>query len=140
MLEKRAAGALNEILDQVSAVKVREIRPTPHTPGHSLALLASIEVLGQPHMLACTIVSGATPSRIEESLSELRRGVPADAENATPVLIAPRIPHSVQPKYQSARVGYLDFHGNARIELGEVFILKRSLPLRPPQASAVLGS
>ena len=138
-VETRAAGVLKGLLEQVSAVRVREIRTAPRAAGRSRALFASIDVLGRPHTLACAIASAATPSHIGEALSELRRGVSAESRAATPVLIAPRLPRSARAMYQSTKVGFVDFQGNAHLELGEVFIWKRSLRQRRAHPEVLLG-
>ena len=45
----------------------------------------------------------------------------------TPVLIAPELSEEAQALCRESNTGFLDFEGNARLYLDEVFIVKRSL-------------
>jgi hypothetical protein len=126
-LEVRAAEALKALLEQVSAVKLRELRREPPARGHAAELVALIDVYGHSHTLACEVNLDTRPSRVRASLKKLHNCAAHLAGAATPVLIAPYLSPEAQALCKECRAGFLDLEGNARLTLGEVFIGKRSL-------------
>lgn len=124
-LEPRAAEALRTLLGRVSVLKLKEIRYAPEGP-----MLARVEVLGHSHTLACKIEPDAQEENLRETLDSLRQSAPREGSTATPVLIAPHLSAEERDLCKNCSAGYLDFEGNARLALGEVFIGKRSLPRR----------
>lgn len=121
-LESRAIAALRAVLGQVSVIKLREIRREDQDPGNDLILVAHLDVLGRAHKLACEVQPNVQPGRLRSALRKTR-----DSESATRVIIAPYLSPEAQSLCKESHTGFLDLEGNSRIELGEVFIGRRSL-------------
>lgn len=121
-LELRATEALRALLGQVSVIKLKEIRRTPHGQ-----MLARVDVLGHSHTLACEIEPNVQPERLRHALHELQSGAAQCEGTATPVLIAPYLSPEAQAFCKERSACFLDLEGNARLALGEVFIGKRSV-------------
>ncbi len=127
-LRIRAAEALRAVLAEVSGTKVREIsHPSPDT-GSAGAFTASVEVYGRHHTLACEVAPDIQPDHLRALLQELHSSIASTRTTATPVIIAPYISDEARALCAESQAGFLDLEGNARIALGEVFILKRTLP------------
>ncbi len=126
-LEVRAAEALIALLEQVSAVKVKEMKHEPLTRGRAAEILVHIDIHGRRHTLACEINSDTRPSRVRASIKKLQDCAAHLAGDATPVLIAPYLSPEAQALCKESHASFLDLEGNARLWLGEVFIGKRSM-------------
>ena len=126
----RAADALRALLEQVSTVKLRELRSATPPSGRGAGLLARIEVLGRSHTLACKVAAGRQLHHVDAALAELRGDAAHLGAEATPVLIASYLSPQARALCAASRTGFLDLEGNARLVFGEVFIAKRSLPRR----------
>ncbi|MGA3133335.1 MAG: hypothetical protein ABSD59_21255 [Terracidiphilus sp.] len=135
--EVLAADALKALLDQVSAIKLKELKHEPQARGRSAEILAHIDVHGHSHTLACEVNCDTRPSKVRASLKKLRDCAAHFAGDATPVLIAPYLSPEVQAMCKESRAGFLDLEGNARLTLGDVFIGKRSVQQRPAAQSAL---
>jgi hypothetical protein len=127
-LEVRAAAALKAVLAEVSTIKLREIRhQTPET-GHDRGLTAYVDVFGSHHTLACGVPCDGQTGHVRSALEELRQGAAQFPGDATPVIIAPYLSPEAQALCKESKAGFLDLEGNAQLALGEVFIMKRTLP------------
>lgn len=124
----RATEALRALLAEVSGTKVREISTPSADAGTGNAFLASVDVYGHHHMLACEIASDEQPANLRTQLEELCSSIASTHTAATPVIIAQHISDEARAVCKESHAGFLDLDGNARIALGEVFILKRTLP------------
>jgi hypothetical protein len=71
---------------------------------------------------------------VRSALNELRQGAARLPGDATPVIIAPYLSPESQALCKESQAGFLDLEGNARLALGEVFIVKRTLPYQNPSA------
>ncbi|MGB6745026.1 MAG: hypothetical protein WBE38_15370 [Terracidiphilus sp.] len=129
-LEVRAAAALKAALGEVSAIKVREIRHEPHQTGRDSSLMVHVELFGRRHALTCAIHSDGQPQHLRSALEELRAGAAQRTEDAMPIIIAPYLSPEAQALCKEHKTGFVDLEGNARLALGEVFIVKRTLPHR----------
>ncbi len=126
-LETRAAAALTALLGRVSAIKLLELTRESQPRGRFTAILARIEILGHSHMLACEVDSHGEPVHLRTVLRKWQSGVASRASDVTPVLIAPHLSDEAQALCKENLAGFLDFEGNARLNVGEVFIGMRSL-------------
>jgi hypothetical protein len=133
-LEFRAAEALKAVLAQVSTIKVKEIRHESPDAGHDRGLMAYVDVFGRRHTLACDVQTDGQPGHVRSALEELRNGAAGRDGDAMPVIIAPYLSPEAQALCTENKAGFIDLEGNARLALGEVFIVKRSLPTRSSQA------
>lgn len=124
----RAVEALRALLAEVSGTRVREISPPSADAGTENAFLASVDVYGHHHTLACEIASDEQPAHLRAQLGELCSSIASSHTTATPVIIARHISDEARAVCMESQAGFLDLDGNARIALGEVFILKRTLP------------
>ena len=129
--EVRAAEALKALLEQVSAVKLKEMKSEPPAPGRAAEILVQIDVYGHSHTLACELNADTRPSKVRASLRKLQDCAAHLASEATPVFIAPYLSPEAQALCKESPAGFLDLEGNARLSLGEVFIGKRSIRQQP---------
>jgi len=129
-LEMRAAQALKELLQQVSAVKLKEMKHEPPARRRAADILVHLDVYGHSHTLACEVHHDPCPSEVRASLKKLQDCASRFAGQATPVLIAPHLSPEAQALCKESHAGFLDLEGNARLSMGEVFIGKRSLHQR----------
>lgn len=127
-LRIRAAEALRAVLGEVSGTKVREINHPSADAGSGGAFTASVDVYGHRHTLACEIAPDNHPAHLRALLQELQASIASAHTAATPLIIAPQISDEVRAVCRESHAGFLDLEGNARIALGEVFILKRTIP------------
>jgi hypothetical protein len=137
-LEVRAAAALKAVLAEVSTIKVKDIRHESPETGGDHGLMAYVDVFGHRHTLACDVQTDGQPGHLRSALEELRKG--HRAGDATPVIIAPYLSPEAQALCKENMAGYLDLEGNARLALGEVFIVKRTLPHRAQHRSTNMWS
>ena len=126
-LEARATEALKSLLEEVSGVKLKEMKR--QSPAHGLAaeILAHIDIHGHSHTLACEVNADTRPSKVRASIKKLQDCAAHLAGETTPVLIAPYLSPEAQALCKESHAGFLDLEGNARLSLGEVFIGKRSM-------------
>ncbi len=134
-LEVRAAAALKALLAEVSTIKLREIRHQSAQTGRDRGLTAYVDVFGHHHTLACGVPCDGQPSHVRSALEELRHGAAQLPDGATPVIIAPYLSPESEALCKESKAGFLDLEGNARLALGEVFIVKRTLPSDNPHRS-----
>jgi hypothetical protein len=124
-LESRAILALRALLNQISVIRLKDIRRESIGSGGDCVLLADIDVLGHSHTLACEV----KPSIQAESLRSWLE-TPLGRQRETRVLIAPCLSAEAQALCKRSHAGFLDLDGNARISLGEVFIGRRNTGCR----------
>jgi hypothetical protein len=128
-LEIQAVEELRATLQQISVIKVKEIRIEPHGRRSDKDILANLEIYGHSHTMACRVTKKAEAHRVRRILQEMRKSFKG-AQGEAPVLIAPSLSAEVQALCREDDIGFLDLEGNARLYLNEVFIVKRSLPHR----------
>ncbi len=122
-METRAAAALGALLHQVSSIKTRDITFQPVR--RKSDILADIDVLGHNHRLVCN-VADEQPGNVQRALKKLRT-CSDGRHGATPVLITLHASPQTRAMCEKSHIGFLDLDGNARLEVGEVFIGKRSV-------------
>ena len=130
-LQVRAAEALRSLLEEVSAVKLKEMKRESPARGRATEILALIDIFGHSHTLACEVNADTRPSKVRASLRKLQDCASHLAGETTLVLIAPYLSPEAQTLCKESHAGFLDLEGNARLSLGQVFIGKRSLRLHP---------
>jgi hypothetical protein len=135
-LEARATEALKSLLEQVSAVKLKEMKREPPARGRAAEFLALIDVYGHSHTLACEVNADTRPSKVRASLRKLEESAAHLAGDSTLVFIAPFLSPEAQALCKQSHAGFLDLEGNARLSLGEVFIGKRSMRPQPAAFTA----
>ncbi len=133
-LEARATEALKLLLQQVSAVKLKEMKRESSARGRAADIVAHIDIHGHSHTLACEVNADTRPSKVRASLTKLQKCAAHLAGETTLVLIAPYLSPEAQALCKQNEAGFLDLEGNARLSLGEVFIGKRSMGLQQPIA------
>jgi len=135
-LEVRAAAALKAALAEVSTIKVQEIRKGSPDVDHDRSFMAYVDVFGHRHTLACGVQTDGQPGHVRTALEGLRNEASRCSDDAMPVIIAPYLSPEAQQLCKENKAGYVDLEGNARLALGEVFIVKRTLPRREHHRSA----
>jgi hypothetical protein len=122
----RAAEALKAVLHQVSQVRLRDIElPNPDL---KIDIVARIDVHGRRRTLICGVRASGRPEHILVAIDQLQSFASQFDGVATPLIIAPHLTDQAKALCGENRTGFLDFNGNARIDLGEVFIFRRMLP------------
>jgi hypothetical protein len=90
-------------------------------------MLAHVGVLGHKKLLACKVKSGGELNDVIAALGELSGDSTSRFADAIPVLVAPSLSLRAQKLCSRYRTSYLDFKGNGRLEVGDMFICRRSL-------------
>ncbi len=126
-LGAQAAQALGALLGLSSSVKLLDIDLGKPGADGEIDMLAHVGVLGHKKLLACKVRAGGQLRDVAAALDELRGDSPSRVADATPVLVAPSLSVHAQELCTKCRTSYLDFEGNGRLELGDVFIRRRSL-------------
>jgi len=129
-LELQASEALQALLAQVSGLRIKEIKHQPKSRDRAFDILARIEVFGHPHTLACKVKAPASDRLLQAALDDLCARTAQLSSTAIPVMIAPCLSYEAQEICKHARAGFIDLEGNARLDLGEIFIGVRSHPCR----------
>lgn len=132
-LETRAAAALMTALSEVSTVKVKEIR---RETGPEASLTVHVDVLGCRHVLTCAVHSDGQPHTLIPAIERL--GAPVAQQSAGPmqIVVAPYLSPEAQALCTQKGMGFVDLEGNARLAMGEIFIVKRILPHRSQHRTA----
>jgi hypothetical protein len=139
----RAAEALKSVLSEVSTLKLKEIRRASTSSSRQTGFVACVDVLGHPHTLTCAVQAEVRLGNLGAALRELHESAAHVAGDATPVLIASRLSPEVQALCKECSVAYLDLEGNARIAIGEIFIVKRVFAYRhvnPPMTAQAVDA
>jgi hypothetical protein len=126
--KSRAAEALKAVLLQVSQIRLTGIDLDSPRPDLKVDILAHVDVHGHSHTLVCKVRASGRPDHVRTALEEFQGHASQFAGNATRVLIAPRLSEEGKALCRESNAGFLDLEGNARLEVGDVFIGKRSLP------------
>lgn len=134
-LEIQAVEAIKELLHQVSAIKLRDIKlMLPDSAGES-DILVRIDVYGHDRMLVCKVKASGDLRPVRTALRKLGEYAGDVAGGITPLLFAPYLSAEAQALCRESNAGFLDLQGNARIVMDEVFFAKRSVPQRKPPLS-----
>jgi hypothetical protein len=132
-LQRRAAETLKLALSGVSTISLKEIRHDSEIGGDGQStFMAYVDVYGRTHALACEIQTHGDIPNVRATLDALGARVRHVDSNATPVLIVPSVSQETQKACKECRTGFLDLEGNARLWLGDVFIVKRTMPAAVP--------
>ena len=136
--EARSADALKALFTRISAIKLIELKREPQPvlilarpEGISATLLARIEIYGHIHTLACQLNSSGELIQLSAAPRERQTGFASEAADAVPVVVAPYLSPAAQAFCKQNKTSYLDFEGNARLTVGDFFIVMRSLPRNP---------
>jgi len=134
-LEIQAVEAIKELLQQVSAIKLRDIKlMLPDSAGES-DILVHINVYGHDHMLVCKVKASGDLRPVRTALRKLGEPAGHIAGDIPPLLFAPHLSAEAQALCRERNAGFLDLQGNARIVMDEVFFAKRSVPQHKPPLS-----
>ena len=129
-LEAQAVEALKTALQGVSAIKLKEVRIRSGERRGGKNIVASIDIYGHHQVLICKVKEGCEILRVRRGLQELRILARDRAGESTPIIIAPVLSAEAQALCRQRNASFLDLAGNARLVLGEVFIIRHSLPHR----------
>lgn len=129
-LERRAAGALGALFEQVPAIKLEDIKFEPSGSERGIDILARINVSDRPHVLVCEVKASGQPRHVRMALLQLRNYVAHHESEMTPIFIAPYLSPAAQALCRAHEVGFLDLEGNARLVFDGVFI-ERLVPHMP---------
>jgi hypothetical protein len=138
-LDQQAAVALRALLQEVPAIKIREVNIEPAGPDRGIDILAKINVSGQRYSIVCEVKSNGQPRHVRMGLLQLRNYVAHHEPRSLPVFIAPYLSAEARALCREEKVGYLDLEGNARLVFDGVFI-ERLVPGKPAAAHRELKS
>jgi len=124
--ESRAADTLRALLARFSAINLIELKH--ESRGGFAAILARISIYGHIHTLACAADPAVESARLRAMLRQVQESNVTLAADAIPVVIAPCLSPEAQAICKQNKIGFLDFEGNARLTVGDFFIVMRSLP------------
>ena len=127
-IEVQAAEALEALLRQVSAVKVRDIKIESPGPHRRKDILARIDVYGRQHVLFCRVKTGNQARAVRTAMHELRNKLNEGEEKVTPMLITPQLSREARDLCRRGRLSFLDLEGNAHLEFQEYFFDKTCVP------------
>jgi len=138
----QASEALINLLHQVSWIRPQDVRLERSSDDVRIPLLAHIQALGRSHTLACALHPRPFDEGLDAAIFELYTAARELNANIHPVLIATHLSAEAQRLCRENRIAYIDLRGNARIDLGEVFIARLAteqpasrLSLRPEPVS-----
>ncbi len=126
-VRNQAAEALKAVLHGVSQIKLETIDVDSPGPNLKVDMLAHVDVHGHRHTLVCKVTTSGRPDYVRTALKEFRDEAEQTQGHSTLVFIAPQISDEVKALCGESKAGFLDLEGNAHLELGEVFIVKRTL-------------
>ena len=126
--EARAADALTSLFGRVSAIKLVELKHESQPGGDASAMIVRITIDGHIHTLACDVNPEGEPARLRAILRKMQNSPAHLAADAIPVFIAPNLSPEAMALCKENKIGFLDFEGNARLTVGDFFIVMRSLP------------
>jgi hypothetical protein len=139
-VRSQAVEALRSVLQQVSQIKLNQLDVSAPHPDLKVDILAHISVHGHSHTLVCKVRASGRPDHVRMALEEFQGDSAQFSSNATPVFIAPYLPEESKALCWESKAGFLDLEGNARLDLGEVFIGTRSSPqIKSRPVSSVTG-
>lgn len=121
-LEGRAAKALRTLLEQVPAIRMKDLQVDAPGENRNIDILAHIDVSERHHSLVCEVKASGQPRHVRMALLELRDRVGRLGMTATPVLIAPYLSAEAQTLCKEQQVGFLDLEGNAHLVFDGVLI------------------
>jgi hypothetical protein len=136
-MKLRAAEAIKAVLSEVSTFKLKEIRCTSASGQSETGFLVCVDVLGHSHTLACEVMANVNARNLRAALKELHECAAHVSRDATPVLIAPHLSPQAQAMCRKYSAAYLDLEGNARLTLGEIFIVKRMFAHSAPNQATL---
>src|SRR5437868_3438349 len=105
-LEGRAAGALGELMGQVPAIHVENIKVEASPVDRGVDILARINVFDRPRTLVCEVKSNGQPRNVRAALLQLRNYVAHFGDDAVPVFIAPYLSPEAQALCKENEVGF----------------------------------
>jgi len=136
-MRHRAEDELRLLLSQVSTIKFRDICHESLASRAKGRFIAHIEVLGRSRALACEVKAHALAANLRKTIEELNEDAAHLAPGAIPVLIVPHLSADAQAVCREFQAGFVDFEGNARLSVDDVFIVKRSMRARHEQPQAL---
>jgi hypothetical protein len=129
-VEAKAVAALERVLNQVPAIKLKGIKWEPEASEDQVDILACLNVSGRRHVLACEVKTNGQPRYVRPALLQLRNYVAHLEGDATAVLIAPFLSSQAQALCREQGVSFLDLEGNVRLVFDGIFI-ERTVAGRP---------
>lgn len=128
-LESRAKESLTAVLHQASTIALKGIeeRKTPDL-SRQTEFVVQVSVLGCDRTLACKVSPSGESRAVRKTLREFEEDAARFPGEIIPVIIAPYLSPESRELCIQSKTGFVDFEDNARMDLGEMFIAKRSLP------------
>ena len=128
--EKRAANALQALLKEIPALKLKTLKTEDQAADSGIDITARVDVYGEPYFLVCEVKQYGQPRYVRDAIHQLRSYIAHLGKPATPILIAPYLSSASRELCLENGICFLDFEGNARLAFGTVFI-ERLLSTKP---------
>jgi hypothetical protein len=129
-VEKQAANALEVLLREIPALKLKTLKTESSAADSGIDITARVDVSGEPYFLVCEVKQYGQPRYVRDAIHQLRSYIANLGKPATPILIAPYLSSASRELCLENGVCFLDFEGNARLAFGTVFI-ERLLSSKP---------
>ena len=131
-IEEQAAKALRSLFERSPEIELGEVVfEPPIGRRHPVDILASISAFGRRHNIACEVRSNGQPRHVHNAILYIRDYVASLDFDATPMVISPFLSKQSRALCVDYRVGYLDFHGNAYLQVPGILI-DVGVPGEPP--------
>ena len=131
-IEEQGAEALRSLFERSPEIELGEIVfEPPISQRHPVDILASIRAFGRQHKLACEVRRNGQPRHVRDAILYVRDYVASLGFDATPMVISPFLSRQSRALCVDYGVGYLDFHGNAFLQVPGILI-DISVPGEPP--------
>jgi len=130
---------LRRFLLDVPVINIVSIENNVSDRGVEIDVVVRVRGAGRRRTLVCGVKGNGQPRHVRMALVQLRDATSRAGDGAIPIFIAPYLSPVARDLCRAERVGYLDFHGNARLVFDGVFI-DRAVPGKPPAEQRNLRS
>lgn len=138
-VEREAEKALRNLLGEIPGVSIARITHEPHVEDATIDILVEASTGSGPLRLAVEVKSNGQPRLIKDAINQLRHYLKDSPNSATPIVMAPFLSEQSRAICTQEKVGYIDFHGNARVVSNTIYI-DRQVPGRPDPERRALRS
>lgn len=138
-VEREAEKALRNLLGEIPGVSIRRITHEPPVEDATIDLLVEASTASGPLRIAVEVKSNGQPRLIKDAINQLRHYLEDSPNSATPIVMAPFLSEQSRAICTQENMGYIDFHGNARV-VTDMLYIDRQVPGRPDPERRALRS
>lgn len=137
--ERGAEKTLRNLLGEIPGVSNVRIVHEPLVEDTTLDILVEATSAAGPLRIAVEVKSSGQPRLVKDAINQLRHYIAESPRPVTPVIMAPFLSEQSRALCTQENMGYIDFHGNARI-VTETLFIDRQVPGRPDPERRALRS